>query len=234
MYIKIFIAFILSISGLQIASSQPSINSLLSKRHVMRTITHATAHNIELMEYFDRIRKGRRKTDCNLTVLLDQLVSDDIINLSQDTIVIIASCHHYKTSEVVVRCNNGIYCLYKDFCKMNPYVHFDSTEEALNYLRAPFKETDPHYYALEKYMWDKTFLCNTSEIIRIIRYIGNPGEYELWNDIIWQIIIKDGKIIKDEQIIYDPLNYHFFRENIQNTDNKSIDSLILKTFTEPL
>ena len=81
---------------------------------------------------------------------------------------------------------------------------------------------------------DKTFLCNTSEIIRIIRYIGNPGEYELWNDVIWQIIIKDGKIIKDEQIIYDPLNYHFFRENIQNTDNRSIDSLILKTFTEPL
>lgn len=232
MYIKFFLIFAIALCGSYQVSLQSAVSSLLSKRHVMRTINHETADDMESMEYSEITNKGRRKTNRNLIVLLDQLAYDNIINFSQDTIVVIASMHNFTTSEVVIRCNKGIYCLYKDFSKLDPYMHFDSTEDVLCYLRKSFKETDSYNYALEKYMWNKAFLCNTTDIIKIIRLLGNPGIYELWYDAIWQIILKDGEIVKDELIIYDPLNYHYFLEVGRKTDKESIDSLIFNTFNE--
>jgi hypothetical protein len=197
--------------------AQNKISDALNKRHHLTTIKYAYYPS---SGYSIASRKGKRSSLEALQKILDQMVTDGILNAQNDCITVFAGTNGSgSVRECIFKCNNGIYLVCTVFETNSPDKNirkFTSIEDLVQVIRHD-KLFDDSYREKTVLMMDTFLYGDFQESVRLIELIASPGEYELYREHLWKIVLENGKVVIDQLISFHPLeiSLHFI-------DTKSI------------
>lgn len=191
--------------------AQNKISDALNKRHHLTTIKYAYYPS---SEYSIASRKGKRSSLEALQKIMDQMVTDGILNAQNDCITVFAGTNGSgSVRECIFKCNNGIYLVCTVFETNSPDKNirkFTSIEDLVQVIRHD-KLFDDSYREKTVLMMDTFLYGDFQESVRLIELIASPGEYELYREHLWKIVLENGKVVIDQLISFDPLeiSLHF-------------------------
>jgi hypothetical protein len=191
--------------------AQNKISDALNKRHHLTTIKYAYYPS---SGYSIASRKGKRSSLEALQKIMDQMVTDGILNAQNDCITVFAGTDGSgSVNECIFKCNNGIYLVCTVFETNSPDKNirkFTSIEDLVQVIRHE-KMFDDSYREKTVLMMDTFLYGDFQESVRLIELIASPGEYELYREHLWKIVLENGKVVIDQLISFDPLeiSLHF-------------------------
>ena len=191
--------------------AQNKISDALNKRHHLTTIKYAYYPS---SGYSIASRKGKRSSLEALQKIMDQMVTDGILNAQNDCITVFAGTNGSgSVNECIFKCNNGIYLVCTVFETNSPDKNirkFTSIEDLVQVIRHD-KLFDDSYREKTVLMMDTFLYGDFQESVRLIELIASPGEYELYREHLWKIVLENGKVVIDQLISFDPLeiSLHF-------------------------
>jgi hypothetical protein len=191
--------------------AQNKISDALNKRHHLTTIKYAYYPS---SGYSIASRKGKRSSLEALQKIMDQMVTDGILNAQNDCITVFAGTDGSgSVNECIFKCNNGIYLVCTVFETNSPDKNirkFTSIEDLVQVIRHD-KLFDDSYREKTVLMMDTFLYGDFQESVRLIELIASPGEYELYREHLWKIVLENGKVVIDQLISFDPLeiSLHF-------------------------
>ena len=200
--------------------AQNKISDALNKRHHLTTIKYECP-DCPSSEYSIASRKGKRSSLEALQKIMDQMVTDGILNAQNDCITVFAGTNGSGSIyECIFKCNNGIYLVCSAFETNSPDKNirkFTSIEELVQVIRIEKMGFDDSYREKTVLMMDTFLYGDFQESVRLIELIASSGEYELHREHLWKIVLENGKVVIDQLISFDPLeiSLHFI-------DTKSI------------
>lgn len=204
--------------------AQNKISDALNKRHHLTTIKYKCP-DYPSSEYSIASRKGKRSSLEALQKIMDQMVTDGILNAQNDCITVFAGTNGSGSIyECIFKCNNGIYLVCSAFETNSPDKNirkFTSIEELVQVIRIEKMGFDDSYREKTVLMMDTFLYGDFQESVRLIELIASPGVYELHKEHLWKIVLENGKVVIDQLISFDPLeiSLHFI-------DTKSIKNCL--------